>query len=580
MKAIMIMYDSLNLKMLEPYGCDFIKMPNFKRLQEKAITFDKNYVGSLPCMPARRELHTGRYNFLHRSWGPIEPFDDSMPEILRNNGIHSHLISDHQHYWEDGGATYHTRYSSWEISRGQEGDPWKNYLEDNQKKDYTDMHIRDEMNRRYIGKDESKMPQSVTFNLGLEFLENNHDQDNWFLQIETFDPHEPFFSQDEYKKIFKHEYNGTMKDWPPYYFVTEGDDAVEHIRYEYAALLIMCDRYIGKVLDVMDKYNLWEDTMLIVNTDHGYLIGEHDWWSKGIMPTYNEMANTPLFIYDPVSKIKAERRNFLTQTIDIPATLLDFFGLAKPRDMLGMSMLPLIRENKVTRDYALFGYHEGHVNITDGKYVYMLAPSDNVKIYNYTLMPTHMRCLFSIEELKQLELQEPFKFTKGVKTMKIPAAADKVDAGNYGTRLYNLEKDPLQKNLIIDYEKEAELVNETIKIFIENDAPKEKYDRYRLERSPCVDSKKAREMREKEEVGRIPDILTNNKWQKSAVNMYHALMRYVPSGSIHSIKTTLVNNVKDKEVSEIDVLDAIQECVPQKSLEIVKYKVILNSKTN
>ena len=34
-------------------------------------------------MPARRELHTGRLNFLHRSWGPLEPFDDSMPEILK-----------------------------------------------------------------------------------------------------------------------------------------------------------------------------------------------------------------------------------------------------------------------------------------------------------------------------------------------------------------------------------------------------------------------------------------------------------------------------------------------------------------
>ena len=37
-------------------------------------------------MPARRELHTGRYNFLHRSWGPLEPFDDSMPQLLDDNG--------------------------------------------------------------------------------------------------------------------------------------------------------------------------------------------------------------------------------------------------------------------------------------------------------------------------------------------------------------------------------------------------------------------------------------------------------------------------------------------------------------
>ena len=125
MKAIMVMYDSLNRHMLSPYGCDWTQTPNFKRLADRCVTFDKCYVGSLPCMPARREIHTGRYNFLHRSWGPMEPYDDSMPEILKKNGIYSHLISDHYHYWEDGGCTYHNRYSSWENVRGQEGDHWK-----------------------------------------------------------------------------------------------------------------------------------------------------------------------------------------------------------------------------------------------------------------------------------------------------------------------------------------------------------------------------------------------------------------------------------------------------------------------
>jgi len=125
MKAIMVMYDSLNREMLESYGCNWTKTPNFKRLAEKCVQFEQCYVGSMPCMPARRELQTGRINFFHRSWGPMEPFDDSMPEILKKGGVYTHLVSDHQHYWEDGGATYHNRYSSWEIARGQEGDNWK-----------------------------------------------------------------------------------------------------------------------------------------------------------------------------------------------------------------------------------------------------------------------------------------------------------------------------------------------------------------------------------------------------------------------------------------------------------------------
>ena len=116
MKAIMVMFDSLNRRMLPAYGCDWTKCDNFKLLAEKSVVFDNCYAGSLPCMPARRELHTGRYNFLHRSWGPIEPFDDSMPQILKENGIYTHMVTDHWHYWEDGGATYHQRFNSFSES--------------------------------------------------------------------------------------------------------------------------------------------------------------------------------------------------------------------------------------------------------------------------------------------------------------------------------------------------------------------------------------------------------------------------------------------------------------------------------
>ena len=113
------MFDTLSRRYLSTYGNDWVLTPNFKRLEEHCVVFDQFYCGSLPCMPARRELHTGRYNFLHRGWGPIEPFDVSSIEMMKAKGIYTHIVTDHSHYWEDGGATYLTRYSSWEGFRGQ-----------------------------------------------------------------------------------------------------------------------------------------------------------------------------------------------------------------------------------------------------------------------------------------------------------------------------------------------------------------------------------------------------------------------------------------------------------------------------
>ena len=44
----------------------------------------------------------------------------------------------------------------------------------------------------------------------------------------------------------------------------------------------MCDDYFGKLLDYFDEHDLWEDTALILSTDHGFLLAEHDWWGKNL----------------------------------------------------------------------------------------------------------------------------------------------------------------------------------------------------------------------------------------------------------------------------------------------------------
>ena len=487
MKAIMVMFDSLNRHMLPPYGCEWVHAPSFERLAQRAVTFENCYVGSMPCMPARRELHTGRYNFLHRSWGPLEPFDDSMPEMLKETGIHSHLVSDHGHYWEDGGCTYHTRYSTWEISRGQEGDPWKGDVRDPEIPESVGdrsgrMWRQDWVNRKYMEREEHQ-PQAQTFAMGLDFLHTNHREDNWFLQIETFDPHEPFFTQEHYKALYPHRYDGPHFDWPPYRPVKEGWDQIEHVRFEYAALVSMCDHYLGQILNSMDQYGLWDDTMLIVNTDHGFLLGEHDWWAKCVQPFYSEVARTPLFIWDPRCACQGERRSALVQTIDLPATLLDYFGLDLPASMQGAALREAVAADRPVRAAALFGLHGGHVNITDGRYVYMRGPhsSDNEPLYEYTLMPTHMRARFSVEELRELELAEPFDFTKGCRTLRIPARGGSWrDAYRLGTLLFDLRSDPCQEQPIDQPEVEKRLVHHLVRLMRESDAPPEQFTRLGL----------------------------------------------------------------------------------------------------
>ena len=496
MKAIMLMFDSLNRHMLPPYGNDWVHAPNFQRLADRTAVFDNCYVGSMPCMPARRELHTGRYNFLHRGWTPLEPFDDSMPELLKDNGVYTHLVTDHQHYWEDGGATYHNRYSSYEFFRGQEGDFWKAQVEPKVEIPYNsralddptfidDIWKQDWINRSVMPAPEDQ-PQARTFGAGMDFIRDNQDADNWYLQIETFDPHEPFFSHQEFKnlypKIFDEAPPRLAFDWPSYKPLTESDEYVQHMRYQYTALLSMCDRYLGRVLDLMDELNLWDDTLLIVCTDHGFMLGEHDWWAKNRQPWYNELAHTPLFIWDPRSRVAGERREGLAQMIDLPATLLEYFGIELPPDMQGLPLRDTIAEDKSAREAALFGIHGGHVNCTDGRYVYMRAPDNaaNEPLFEYTLMPLRIRSRFAMTDLQDIQLAEPFTFTKGSRTMKIPARAWP-DAHAFGNLLFDLEADPGQMNPLDDPEIEAMMIGKLVRLMNENDSPPEQFQRLGLE---------------------------------------------------------------------------------------------------
>ena len=482
MKAIMVTYDSLNRRFLSPYGCDWVQTPNFERLAEKCAVIDTCYVGSMPCMPARRELHTGRYNFLHRSWGPMEPYDDSMPQLLKENGIHSHLTSDHGHYWEDGGCTYHTRYSTWECHRGQEGDPWKPVAGEVEVPEHLGQLWRqDVVNRSYM-KTEADQPQSKTFGAGLEFLDVNHDADNWFLHVETFDPHEPFFSMPEYRELYEQDYDGPFFDWPGYHPVKEEEKPyVEHVRNMYAALVTMCDRNLGKILDKMDEYGLWEDTLLIVNTDHGFFLGEHGWWAKSNpMNLYEEVAHTPLLIYDPRSKA-AGRRSALVQTIDLAPTVLEYFGVPVPESMLGKVLKDAVAFDAPVRETCIYGVHGGPVACTDGTYTYILPPDKREQLYEYTLMPTHMRAMFSPEELRDMSLSQPFPFTKGCPLMKIPADPFyNRPALEEQTLLFDLKQDPWQERPFREEKLEARFRREIARHLQENDAPEEQLVRMGL----------------------------------------------------------------------------------------------------
>ena len=105
-------------------------------------------------------------------------------------------------------------------------------------------------------------------------------------------------------------------------------------------------------------------------------------------------------------------------------------------------------------------------------------------LYNYTQMPTHMRCLFSVEEMKTASLHPSFSFTKGTPVLKIRGVEDKSGdtsiKNSLGTMLFDLEEDPGQLHPIQNAEVEDRMIRNLVRLMKENEAPEEQYLRLGL----------------------------------------------------------------------------------------------------
>ncbi len=489
MKTILILSDTLNRHFLPAYGNDWVKTPNIDRLAARSVTFDNHWLGSAPCMPARRDILTGRLNFMEKAWGGMEPFDRPLTRILRENGIFSHMVTDHYHYFHPGGENYHADFNTWELIRGQELDCYTSLCTPPERPERIGRWNPQYAENNASYEKEEDYPTPRTFQSAVNWLKNNEDADDYFLWVEAFDPHEPFDVPDEYLELYGDDWDGPVYNWPRYDFIDEekfGEtpEAVAHLRRRYAAGLTMMDRWLGKLLDEVERQNGLEDTMIIFTTDHGFMLGEHNCTGKNEFQCWNEQAHLPLIVHLPGSEHAGERRSQLTQNIDIMPTLLDLYGLEAEVPMQGESWMPILNDNApAQRIGALYGYYGKSINWTDGKHTYFRSPANenNQPIYQYFLSTfgnSHHN-LMGLEHYERAELGRFLPYTD-YPVLKTPHIHSKAwyDCGHFKeTLLFDIEKDYAQTDNLAGTDLETACIEQLKEEMKKHEAPAEQYER-------------------------------------------------------------------------------------------------------
>lgn len=483
-KCIVVLLDSLNKHYLKAYNEEAIaETPNIDAFRNDSILFKKHYIGSAPCMPARRDIFTGRYNFLERFWGGIEPFDVTLPELLKRNGVLTHMITDHTHYVEIGGENYLQQFQTWDIIRGQEYDAWVSRAKKPIMYDEYFGKVNEQYeNNRTMFASEQDYPTPKTFKTACEWADNNKGADNFFLMVEGFDPHEPFDCPEEYLRFYEEQYDGPHYNWINYGKVTEPADAIEHVRNCYRATLTMADLWFGKFIDSLKRNDLYNDALIFFISDHGLLLGERNLTGKNLFHHYNELSAIPMIVHLPQHQNAGETRECITQNIDLMPTILEYWNFERPAQVRGKSLKGVLEGSQdCVRENCIFGMFSGSLSYADDQYTLYIAPDRNVPIYQYCSIATTLWNYLGVGHEDEIETGRFLKHTN-YPVYKIPAKAmDAMYSENTEkTVMFDNIADYKQLKPIEDEEVYTEITKKVKQLLIENDSPDEIFERFRL----------------------------------------------------------------------------------------------------
>jgi arylsulfatase A-like enzyme len=404
MNMIWIIADTLRLKDVGCYGNKTINTPEIDALAAKSVRFNRHYAAGFPTMPARADFLTGRFSQSFMIWEPLPRSQVRLPQLLLAEGIRTAAMVDTPFYIRDG-MNYNRGFQTFIEISGQTVEA-------------------DEVREAHsLWCDESDRYAPRTFIQAMKWLERHYKED-FFLYIDTWDPHEPWDAPEYFTEPYWPGYDGEIIN-PVYgHWQDEPGFTAEKVRKAHATYcgeITMVDTWLGYFLKKVENMGLMDKTAIVFTTDHGFYFGEHgglfgkvthalelkedaqkhiaDINRKAVgwdfSPNYEELTAIPLLIYVP--GYQPGTYDGLTWAIDLMPTVLDIMGQEIPSFVEGSSLLPKIKNNSLGgREFVItthtFENPGDDVATVDGR------PHPLVKYADSTVTTDEWTLLYAVEQ--------------------------------------------------------------------------------------------------------------------------------------------------------------------------------------
>lgn len=188
-----------------------------------------------------------------------------------------------------------------------------------------------------------------------KWLEKNKSK-KFFLFIFYLDPHTPYAPPNPYDKLFSPVSRASENLWKEK-IANPTKDYIDALINLYDGEIRFFDHELGKLFDKMKKLNLWDNSLIALNADHGEEFYDHFWWQHN-HTLYEELLRVPLIIYGP-GLPKGIRVKTPIQHIEIFPTLFELLGLDRSDTFTGQSAVSLI--DNPDDEIGKVTYHETYM---------------------------------------------------------------------------------------------------------------------------------------------------------------------------------------------------------------------------
>ncbi len=404
MNVLFLAIDDLNTWLLEDKNRYEGKViaPNIRRLAKEGVLFKHAYAASPVCSPSRTAFlsglppwKTGVYeNGLDIGKSNILEQAIALPTLFKEAGYSVASYGKIAHGWD-----FRKSCDDFIPHKRDPIPPEAPFLPFTKgEQDWGPTHLS-----------ESEMRDTRYADAAIRQLQARHEKP-FFIACGLFHPHMPWYVPQKYFDLFPLDrvmtpqtLAGDLDDVPPLgRTITRGksrfvSQVLEHGLHRdavqaYLATTAYADAQIGRVIQALENTRFWENTIVVLLSDHGFHLGEKQHWQKATL--WEEATHCLLTIRVPGMTNAGSVCQRFVSLLDLYPTLVELCGLARPPMVAGSSLVPLLKDsNHDWNSTAITAFGNRYVTYRDEAYRYIRYNDTQEELYDMRADPHQWRNL-------------------------------------------------------------------------------------------------------------------------------------------------------------------------------------------